>query len=760
MIEGNAGMKHEIMIFDKIIEDFNLLHETVNISKGEDASYKVLSGLNLELDSEEKYIIFDFRNIMNDKDVDGFDFNLEKFQEIVRNENETEVTIVVMIFDSWMQEQKLFWTVYDKLNAVNKKKLTEFFGMKISIYTALSNTIEFMVEEQGINYLEYKLDNSLDLEGYIYNVSFGELFKLFNVTGSNLFRKNVRNGLKNSSTGDKIKDKFMTYLKVYIFNDLSKGAREVDKKQLKNILELEDEKNEYLTLSNPEQFWFYHNGITIFSYGDEKLDFSENIIRLNPDKVSVINGAQTMTNFFMGAEMLKRRIEKGDICIDGIDKTTLINLVEQGCDSIKVKTIFIQGDESFVKPITYGLNTQIPVLEENIIADSKDVNSINKHLKKEGMKILKEGEEALYTQSLSVLDFTKKYMIIKGQPGKSKNLQRSNIENIVREAVDEFDRNEEGLITKFHTLCFIDEWWYKSRKQREELYTDENSIAINRYGKNYFGSFMLQQGVVDLTDENLLTCYATFIKDMVKAKQETSEDESIVLGDFKKDTLYSKYQEQTSNSDSTQITSNFDSIKYKKIKENLDDLVNYINKERRSPYTLNKVIKEWLIKNLNIELDNFRVIATDNFKCRECYAFPNTTFSELYLGDLKYKAFKDSKWFKELNSNIPVFIVNHDFTEVIDDITKIEFIPEFSFRNYLSSAKTVYEKTIQAFVEGDEMKFVKISDDLDFHIRPKAINAEDTFEFSNGQQITKRTFWANKNTIEDIIADLLTNESK
>lgn len=759
-MNDNVGMNSESIILERMIKDLNLLDKTVEISKSNNYSYKILTGLNLELDNEEKYIIFDYRNIVNNQNEDEFNFNLDEYLEIVKSENETEVAIVVMIFDSWKKEQELFWMVYDKLNAMNKKKLTEFFGMKISIYTSMSDTIEFMVEQQGINYLEYSLNEScLDLEGYIYNISFGELFKLFNVTGSNLFRKNVRNGLKNSSTGNKIKDKFMSYLKVYIYNHLAKTASDIEKKQIKNVLELDDEK-EYLTLSNPEQFWFYHNGITIFSYGDEKINFSDDRIRLNPSKVSVINGAQTMTNFFMGSEMLKRRIDKGDIYIDGIDKRTLIDLVDQGCYNIKVKTIVIQGDESFVKPITYGLNTQIPVLEENIIADSNYVNNINKHLKKEGMKILKEGEEALYSQSFSVLDFTKKYIMIKGEPGKSKNLQRSSIEGFVREANEKFKINEEEMISKFHTLCFLDDWWFKSRKQREELYTDENSIAINHYGKNYFGSFILRQDTFDLTDENLLTYYTSFITEMIRAKQEITPGELIVLGDFKKDALYFKYLELVEGLDDAKTISNSSSLMHVKIKEHLDDLKDYIKKEQQSPYTLNKVINEWLIKNLNLELDNFRVIATDKMKCRECYAFPNTTFSELYLSEDGYKEFKDSRWWQELNKDIPVFIVDHNFTDVINDISTIKFIPNFSFKKYLSSAEEVYEKTIQAFVEGDEMKFVKISDDLDFHIRPKAINAEDTFEFSNGQQITKRTFWANKSTVEDIISDLLTDESE
>ena len=47
--------------------------------------------------------------------------------------------------------------------------------------------------------------------------------------------------------------------------------------------------------------------------------------------------------------------------------------------------------------------------------------------------------------------------------------------------------------------------------------------------------------------------------------------------------------------------------------------------------------------------------------------------------------------------------------------------------------------------------FPKASLNKKFHIRPKAINSNDTFEFTNGELITKRTFWANKDTVDEII---------
>ena len=45
-----------------------------------------------------------------------------------------------------------------------------------------------------------------------------------------------------------------------------------------------------------------------------------------------------------------------------------------------------------------------------------------------------------------------------------------------------------------------------------------------------------------------------------------------------------------------------------------------------------------------------------------------------------------------------------------------------------------------------------------FHIRPKAANMADFFEFTNGKQITKRTFWANKSTLNELIGEVLAKQ--
>ena len=54
---------------------------------------------------------------------------------------------------------------------------------------------------------------------------------------------------------------------------------------------------EDLDLTNSTEFWFKHNGVTIFVDGNQ-LNVIDTIIQLHSEKVSVINGAQTMTNLY------------------------------------------------------------------------------------------------------------------------------------------------------------------------------------------------------------------------------------------------------------------------------------------------------------------------------------------------------------------------------------------------------------------------------------------------------------------------------
>ena len=113
-----------------------------------------------------------------------------------------------------------------------------------------------------------------------------------------------------------------------------------------------------------------------------------------------------------------------------------------------------------------------------------------------------------------------------------------------------------------------------------------------------------------------------------------------------------------------------------------------------------------------------------------------------------------------MGKKFPLFVLDNELKEDNGkEIVQVHFIEKFTFKKYIEDGRNVFEKTIEAFQEGDETLFPKVSQKLNFHVRPKAINASDTFEFSNGNNITKRTFWANKDLINELIASYINEEN-
>lgn len=691
--------------------------------------YYLLEGVDRESSCEMKYLIYDCSG--NERKFDFKEYSMVK---------ENDVLIQVFIFNNWQEEMDEYYRLYHELKANEKSNLTDYFENKISIYEELKDSLSMKVDDY-VNYLEYSPNNEPSnccLIGYVHNISFFELKRLFNVTGYALFRKNVRKGLKKNPTGEKIKNKFMIYVRVFIYQALIKypeiANKEIEDGILKDCLNLTDDD---LINQRPENFWFYHNGITIFSYDEKAINFTGNHIELNPKMVSVINGAQTMTNFYMGLEKLKRSLKK-DLEMLDLNNINLDNILTEANKKITVKTIFISGKEFFVRPITYGLNTQIPVLEEHILADSDDARKLNKILRIKGMYIIKEGDMQQGT-TFNVLEFLKKYLIIKCEPGKSKNLRKTEMGELMSQAVVSFKNDSDYYLNSMNVLVELDVWWKNSRKDRINTYVEENDLIINSYGKNYFGSYLIYNRITSLDEEYINVLLNKFIREIKALKNDLS------LGDFKSDTLFNDLKKYKN-------TLQVASLSETGIIER--ELVEYLKDNIKSPYSVSKVISDFL-ELRNISLEYFRVIQRVDEKCKESFPFPSSTFSEIYMRDetdevTNYVNFDDSDFKKEVEKLFKVFVIEKtkiDGDEVIIEVNQINF----SFKKYLAQAEKVFDDTIEAFIQGDSQLFPKSSDNCAFHIRPKAKNSDDTFEFSNGEQITKRTFWANKNTVEDII---------
>ena len=87
-------------------------------------------------------------------------------------------------------------------------------------------------------------------------------------------------------------------------------------------------------------------------------------------------------------------------------------------------------------------------------------------------------------------------------------------------------------------------------------------------------------------------------------------------------------------------------------------------------------------------------------------------------------------------------------------ITNITIKHDFNFNLLDKNSEKVqqlYKETINAFIEGETSKFPSVNRGDIIYVQPKAINKEDLFLFTNGEQLPKQTFWISKDNINNII---------
>lgn len=721
-------------IINRIITERKLDSNTTVYKKNYNGkNFYSIEGINIQSGDEEKYLIYDCSR--ND-----ISFNYNEYASIISKDDANAIPILV--FKNWDDEMQQYFTCRENLNGLDKKQLTDFFRYKSTIYTDMEDKIMLSIKnpENFNEHIVHTDGKTETLEGYIYNLSLYELKRLYNITGDELFKKNVRKGLRKSITIDNIIKSFNDYIKAFIKMQLDNSKdtlNSCDIDTIKQNLEITDIEK----YSDPKYFWFCHNGITIYSFNDEKLDRSGASIVLNPSKVSVINGAQTLTNFFRELENTKHKLSDSSSNLSENLKEFVnsINL-DDILKDIFVKTIFISGSEDFVKPITYGLNKQVPVLNEHILADSETVYDINLILKKKHIEILREGDGKTNVDGLNVIDFAKKHLIIVDHPGTSKNLRKSELEDILTKALKIIQKDENHYLNSLKLLIDLDDLWKESKKKRDLLNSDNDNYSIlNSFGKNYFGSYLVRKAnkypqIYDIDEAIFDIQYSEFLKIFMQIKQPLS------LTDFKSDNLYSKFLEIYNTN-----------ISESKEKINCEDLKEYLTTHIKSQYSVNKTIVDYLT-NVNINLQYFRVITRVKNKCKEAFPFPNSTFTELYSyeeSNSQKLNFDNSKFKSEIEKVYPIFIIERDAIKT--EIVSVSFMSDFSFKDYINEAREVFNITLKAFESGNTSDFPKASLNKKFHIRPKAINSNDTFEFTNGELITKRTFWANKDTVDEII---------
>ncbi|MFP3512719.1 DNA mismatch repair protein MutH [Peribacillus sp. SIMBA_075] len=722
-------------------KDKEWLLRALNV-KGEEYEFKndndILEIIN-ENGNPEEYYLADFRE--KDDGFSSFRRNIEQYSENYNIEIRP-----LMIFKSWEKEQMLFKKELEKVDAKGKRDINSLIAIARSVYYNKNDNISLELEECGINYLEYKVSNkeSKESKGLIFNLSLQELYQLYNRTGISLFKDNVRIGIPGTKSST-LRNNFKTTFLLGLYN-LNENKKLKSNEKIKDYLINSNGSENFEGYQTAiENFWFHHNGITVYS--EDSFHIEEDKITFNPLKVSVINGAQTLTHCFSIIKEISNDLKNDD---------DFNMIVKEMMSNIKIKTIFIEADSKVKRSVTLGLNTQIPVTIEDIKTNTKDVEEINKILEQKNKKICRQGEDT-FNGGIYLLDFVKSYLIFKNRPGEARNLQKNKIETYLTQFLSNGNDIVDDFLKNLDTFEYIDKWWRKRKKPENINEKDYKGLGSN--GKYYFKSYC--KGIYnDAEDENdkeayFQGIYEYFINTFIKLQPNIDSNE------LKKDTLFELYLESL-------ISSENDDDKIGDLQNSLGEFVvkfEEYKKSNGSKSNRSMFIKSQLEKK-GIEI-GFRTInlickSENQYKLKEALPLPGQTFSQLYeinnypgVYDEQDKLvrFEDSKFYKEIHREFYLFVFIQD--ESSGNTKKIELISDFTLSRLSKRAKNVYEKTVNAFQEGNVNLFVKQSDDLCFHIRPKAKDVKDTFTFTDGSQQVKRTFWVNKECLLELINDKL-----
>lgn len=235
-------------------------------------------------------------------------------------------------------------------------------------------------------------------------------------------------------------------------------------------------------------------------------------------------------------------------------------------------------------------------MEESLLADSTISESINEKLVKNSpqqnrIRILKDGELWKGDRGVSVLEFVKNWLTVNGEPGKSKNLSKKDLESRLSQINQELE-TDSNSIYKLETLFQVYQWWDDAKKQRigDEV-EDSDAIAIGKYGRNYFGTYVTHiladpTKHVNLDESFLSICYERFVQDLKIVA--ASSNIPIVMRTFKLDELSKKMLAFIDSH--TNVTTD-----QERIPETLEsDIKKLLNQEGQSAYTFAKSIADWL----------------------------------------------------------------------------------------------------------------------------------------------------------------------
>lgn len=302
-----------------------------------------------------------------------------------------------------------------------------------------------------------------------------------------------------------------------------------------------------LTKRNPDLFWFSHNGITLYSKLKDKDDKYEikmtaSTIELDPFRISVINGAQTVSNFLRASEEVKTLLQKADKQITPKEANEIVN---KALEMLKVKTIIISGPGDYVDDISLGLNTQIPVGEDDKVVNLKTTKRINELLSKVNIRIVRSGEY-MDNYCMSPQKMIKTYFTVIGEPGKARNLDTKNLETHLIKAESDIRNgieSQNGIDVSLKQAVQASIWWENNSLNRMNASKGIENIMKNAcyYFCSYVGKYIEYKKIeTPVTDEQYLTIFISMTQKIANINSTREKGKEISSNDFKTDDLFKK----------------------------------------------------------------------------------------------------------------------------------------------------------------------------------------------------------------------------
>lgn len=233
--------------------------------------------------------------------------------------------------------------------------------------------------------------NSVEIQAMTFTASLYKLVQLYNLVGDQLFRNNVRFGIKEVMGVDR-------------------AIRQT----------LEDE---------PERFYFKNNGITILAGNTRPiLTGSSEIVlgEIGPDTApnfSVVNGAQTITA--AAQHFFELEYRQTDRTKTEEERNSFKKMFEDSKAQAKVLVRIIQlsegaAGEQLAREISIALNRQKPIRMEDIAATIPDVQKLGECAQGgavEPFRLIRQGEDVKDIAHMRLIEFARARIACANSPG-------------------------------------------------------------------------------------------------------------------------------------------------------------------------------------------------------------------------------------------------------------------------------------------------------------------------------------------------------